>query len=119
MPVRNRNEGNIAAAAAEARAAERRLEFAELTVRQEVRAAVVQQEAVRRSLALYERGVRDVATRNLAVVRQTYQLGRASLLDVVGEQRRYIEVENGYTEVLRQVYDAGVEIQRAVGEVTR
>ena len=119
LPVRNRNEGNIAAAAAEARAAERRLEFAELTVRQEVRAAVVQQEAVRRSLALYERGVRDVATRNLAVVRQTYQLGRASLLDVVGEQRRYIEVENGYTEVLRQVYDAGVEIQRAVGEVTR
>jgi cobalt-zinc-cadmium efflux system outer membrane protein len=118
LPVRNRNEGNIAAATAEARAAERRLEFSELTVRQEVRAAVTQQEAARRSLALYERGVRDVATRNLAVVRQTYQLGRASLLDVIAEQRRYIEIEHGYTEVLKQVYDAGVEAQRAVGTVT-
>src|SRR6266403_4733343 len=33
LPVRNRNQGNIAAAAAEAQAAERRLQFAELTVR--------------------------------------------------------------------------------------
>jgi cobalt-zinc-cadmium efflux system outer membrane protein len=118
LPVRNRNEGNIAAATAEARAAERRLEFSELTVRQEVRAAITQHEAARRSLALYERGVRDVATRNLAVVRQTYQLGRASLLDVIAEQRRYIEIENGYTDILKQVYDAGVEIQRAVGTIT-
>jgi cobalt-zinc-cadmium efflux system outer membrane protein len=118
LPVRNRNDGNIAAATAEARAAERRLEFSELTVRQEVRAAVTQHEAARRSLALYERGVRDVAARNLAVVRQTYQLGRASLLDVIAEQRRYIEIENGYTDILKQVYDAGVEIQRAVGTIT-
>jgi outer membrane protein TolC len=59
-----------------------------------------------------------VAMRNLAVVRQTYQLGRASLLDVIAEQRRYIEIENGYTDILKQVYDAGVEIRRAVGTIT-
>src|SRR2546422_607968 len=94
LPVRNRNQGNIAAASAEAQAAERRLQFAELTVRQEVAAALAQYAAARRSLEIYERGVRDVATRNLAVVRQTYALGRGSLLDVIAEQRRYIEIEN-------------------------
>lgn len=115
LPVRNRNQGNIAAARAEAEAAERRQDFAVLTVRQEIDAAFVQHEAARRSLAIYARGVRELAQRNLDVVRQSYQLGRATLLEVIAEQRRYIDVENGYTDVLRQVYEAAVEVRRAVG----
>ena len=95
------------------------MEFAELIVRQEVSAAFAQYEGARRSLDIYERGVRDVARRNLDVVRQTYGLGRTSLLDVVAEQRRYVDIENGYTDVLKQVYDAVVEIQRSVGAAER
>ena len=115
LPVRNGNEGNIAAAMAAARAADRRVEFAVLTVRQEVAAAFTQYDAAQRSLEVYESGVRDVASRNLGVVRQAYELGRGSLLDVIAEQRRYIEIENGYTDALKQVYDAAVDIERAVG----
>jgi len=115
LPVLNRNQGNIAAAEAGARAAERRLEFTTLTTQQEVEAAFAQHEAARRSLEIYGRGVRDVARRNLDVVRQSYELGRGSLLDVVAEQRRFIDVETGYTDVLKQVYDAAVEVERAVG----
>ena len=115
LPVLNRNQGNIAAAEASVRAAERRLEFATLTTQQEVEAAFAQHEAARRSLEIYERGVRDVARRNLVVVRQSYELGRGSLLDVIAEQRRFIDVETGYTDVLKQVYDAAVEVERAVG----
>src|SRR5213592_2067883 len=74
LPVRNRNQGNIAAARAEAEAAERRVEFATLTVRQEVEAAFVQYEAARRGREIYERGVRDIARLNLDVVRQSYEL---------------------------------------------
>jgi cobalt-zinc-cadmium efflux system outer membrane protein len=119
LPVRNRNQGNVAAAAAEARAAERRREFAELIVRQEVEAAFRQHEASRRSLAIYEQRVREVARRNVDVVRQSYELGRGTLLDVIAEQRRYIDVENGYTDALKQVYDAAVEIERAIGTTER
>ena len=115
LPVRNRNQGNIAAAGAEARAADRRVEFMELMARQEVEAAFAQYDAAVRSRSIYERGVRDVAARNLDVVRKTHELGRVSLLDVIAEQRRYIEIENGYTDVLRLVYDAAVDIERAVG----
>ena len=117
LPVRNRNQGNIAAAVAETTGAERRLQFTELSVRQEISAALAQHAAATRSLEIYERGVRDVATRNLSVVRQTYELGRGSLLDVIAEQRRYIEIENGYTDSLKQVYDATVEIDRAIGTI--
>src|SRR5436309_37743 len=119
LPVRNGNEGSIAAALAAERAAARRVEFVVLTVQQEVAAAFTQYDAAQRSLQVYERGVRDVARRNLAVVRQAYQLGRGSLLDVVAEQRRYIEIENGYTDALKQVYDAAVDIERAVGVADR
>jgi outer membrane protein TolC len=58
--------------------------------------------------------VRDVAERNLGVVRQAYELGRIPVLDVIAEQRRYIDIEIGYTDALKLVYDAGIEIQRAV-----
>jgi outer membrane protein TolC len=94
---------------------DRRRELAELTARHEVAAAFAQAEAARQALSLYERGVREVAARNVEVVRQAYELGRGSLLDVIAEQRRFIEVEAGYTETLKQVWDAATEIERAVG----
>jgi cobalt-zinc-cadmium efflux system outer membrane protein len=119
LPFRNRNQGNIAAAVAETQAAERRVEFVTLTIRQEVAAAFIQHEAAQRSLEIYGRGVREVARQNLEVVRKTYELGRIPLLDVIAEQRRYIEIETGFTESLKQVYDAVIEIERAVGTVDR
>jgi cobalt-zinc-cadmium efflux system outer membrane protein len=115
LHVRNQNQGNIAAAMASTTAAQRRLALVTLTMRQEVTAAFVQYEAAQRALDIYTQGVREVARQNLEVVRQTYTLGRATLLDVIAEQRRYIDVETGYTETLKQAYDTVVDIERAVG----
>lgn len=115
LPVRNQNQGNIAAALASTTAAQRRLAFVTLTIRQEVTAAFTRYDAAQRALEIYTQGVREVARQNLEVVRQTSTLGRATLLDVIAEQRRYIDIETGYTEALKQVYDAVVDIERAVG----
>jgi outer membrane protein, heavy metal efflux system len=119
LPVRNRNQGNIAAAQAEAQAGGHRLEATSRMVRQEVAAAFTQQEAAERALATYTRGVWEVARQNLSVVRRAYELGRHPLLDVIAEQRRYIEVEMGYTDVLKHAYDAAVSLERALGSVPR
>ena len=115
LPVRNRNQGNIAAARAEAAAAERRRELLELTVRQEIVAAYAQHAGARRGVELYERGVLQVARHNVETIRQAYELGRGSLLDVIAEQRRYIEIEAGYTDALKQLYDARAEVERTTG----
>jgi outer membrane protein, heavy metal efflux system len=115
LPVRNRNQGNVAAARAEASAADRRVDLAQLVIRQEVDSAFAQNDAAQRALEIYTRGVRDVARRNLETVRKSYDLGRTTLLDVIAEQRRYIEIEVGYTEALKRVYSAAVEIERAIG----
>jgi cobalt-zinc-cadmium efflux system outer membrane protein len=119
LPLRNRNQGNIAAAMAETTAAQRRLAFALLSVRQEVAAAFVRYEATQRAREIYAQGVREVARQNLEVVRKTYELGRSSLFDLIAEQQRYMTIETGYTDALKQVYDAAVEIERAVGTTDR
>jgi cobalt-zinc-cadmium efflux system outer membrane protein len=119
VPVRNRNEGGVAAAEADTRGAARRVDAITLSVRQEVASAFAQHEALRQALDIYTHGVRDVAQRNLEVVRRTWELGRSPLLDVIAEQRRFIEVEMGYTEVLKAAYVAAVDVERAIGEPDR
>ncbi len=115
LPVRNQNQGNVAAARAELEGAQRRREATDLMVRQEVASAYAQHEAAARAEDIYGRQVLGTARRNLDVIRQSYQLGRGSLLDVIAEQRRLIELEMGYTDVLKQRWDAAVDVQRALG----
>lgn len=118
LPVRNRNEGLIEAAVANAEAARARREFAEKVVRNEVTAAYARFVHARLALEVYRDNVREQALRNLGVIHQTYVLGQKSVLDYLGEQRRFIEVETGYTEVLKELLESLIEIERAAGSAT-
>jgi cobalt-zinc-cadmium efflux system outer membrane protein len=113
LPVRNRNQGAIAAAVAEKSAATQRREFAELTVQREVASALARYQSAARAAEIYRVGVQGQANANLDVVRQTYELGSKTLLDVIAEQRRFIETQTGYIEALVNTYQARVEIERA------
>ena len=113
LPVRNKNQGGIEAAVAEAEAAKSRRDFAELTVRREVAAAYVQYDRAVKAEEIFRVGARDAAQANLDVVRQTYELGSKSLLDYIAEQRRFIELENDFIDAQLAVYNAWVEILRA------
>ncbi len=113
LPVRNRNQGVIAAAVAEKSAATQRREFAELTVRREVASAFARYQSAARAAEIYRVGVQGQANANLDVVRQTYELGSKTLLDVIAEQRRFIETQTAYIEALVITYQARVEIERA------
>ena len=113
LPVRNRNQGTIAAAVAEKSAATQRREFAELTVEREVASALARYQSAARAAEIYRVGVQGQANANLDVIRQTYELGSKTLLDVIAEQRRFIETQTGYIEALVNTYQARVEIERA------
>src|SRR5215204_4319552 len=110
LPVRDRNVGAIEAASAELEAAKRRREFLELTVRREVAAAYAAYEASARASEIYRVGVRGQAGQNLSVIRQTYELGAKTLLDYIGEQRRFIELENDYVDSILETYLARVRV---------
>jgi len=118
MPVRNKNQGAIEAALAEAEAAKRRREFLELTVRREVASAYAQYNSTARAGEIFRVGVKDQANANLDVVRQTYELGSKTLIDYLGEQRRFIDLQNGYIDALLDTYKARVEVERATASST-
>ena len=112
-----RNQGNIETAVAQMEEARQRREYAELIVRREVSAAYLAYAKTKESLDIYSRGVRGQASENLDVIRKTYELGRTQLLDVIAEQRRFTDIETGYTETLNRYYQASVRLRTAAGVV--
>jgi len=115
LPVRNKNQGLIEAAVAAEEAARKRREYAELVVRNEVAIAYARLERAQAAEAIYRDRVREAAARNLDVLKQAYALGQKTALDYIAEQQRYIGVETGYTDLLKESLDALIEIERAIG----
>ena len=116
VPLWNRNQGAVAAARAEHTAAAARLEAAQLAVHTEVAAATALVAQSTQALGAMADGV-ILARRNLDVVRQTYELGRGTLSEVLAEQRRYFEFESEYTSALHEAFDARTSLEFARGEL--
>ena len=117
VPLRNRNQGDMAAAQAVRVGAEATLAAVQLTVQAEIAAAKARDNYARRAVAVYADNARTLARQNLDVVTQTYELGRATVFDVLNEQRRYLDLERAYTTALRDAYEARTNLRRALGEV--
>src|SRR5229473_3410132 len=119
LPAFNRNQGAIVADTAAIDAARSRIAAAGLAVRSEVAQNQVRYQGAQARVAVYASGVREQAARNLEVVRQIYSYGRITLLDVITEQRRYIDIETAYTDVLLDAYAARVALEQAIGTSLR
>jgi cobalt-zinc-cadmium efflux system outer membrane protein len=117
VPLSDRKQGEVAAAGAQRVGAQAQLEAARLTAEAEIAAARARDDHARRALALYTTEIRNLASRNLDVVSQTYDAGRMTLLDVLNERRRYLETERAYTNTLREAYEARQALRAALGEV--
>jgi cobalt-zinc-cadmium efflux system outer membrane protein len=115
LPAFNRNQGMIVTDTAAIDAARNRIAAASLAVRSEVAQSQVRYWSAQARVAAYGSSVREQAARNLDVVRQIYSYGRITLLDVITEQRRYLDIETGYTDVLVDAYTARVALEQAIG----
>ena len=116
IPLFNRGQGDIAAAKARELNASEMVRARRLGASAEVAQARARLDAARRTLAAYSGETRAVARRNLDVVRETYTLGRATLFDVLNEQRRYLEFEGGYLDALVETFSSQNDLRRALGE---
>jgi|CXWK01.1.fsa_nt_gi cobalt-zinc-cadmium efflux system outer membrane protein len=115
LPWRNRQQGAIAAAGALKRAAESSVAARRLDASAEIDAARIRESAAAAAVALYRGGLMELAGRNLSVVRESFDLGRGTLFDVIEEERRYLELESAFTAALREVIDARTALLRALG----
>lgn len=117
LPVRNRNEGTLAAVEAERKGAEALFTARQRAARAEIDAASARERDTRRAVELYATTIRGLARQNVDVMLEAYNLGRFPLSDVLAEQRRYLDVEAGYTAVLMRAYEARTAVARAFGEI--
>jgi outer membrane protein, heavy metal efflux system len=117
MPVRNKNQGAVAAAEAERSGETEMLAARQLAARAELDAAVVRDREALRAVELYATTIRDQARQNVDVELEAYDLGRTPLSDLLAEQRRYLDVEAAYTSALSRAYLARVSLRRARGEI--
>jgi len=117
LPLRDRRQGEMASARAARAGAALASEAVQLAARAEIASARVRDINSHRAVAAYRDGAVTQARRNLDVVRQTYELGRATIFDVLSEQRRYLDLERAYSNTLKAAYDARAALRAALGEV--
>ena len=116
-PLLNRNQGEMAAARAERARSVAVLEGTRVAAANELAAAIAQDAHARAAVEVFVGGALTLARRNLDVVMETFTIGRATVFDVLAEQRRYLDLERAYTDALGAAFDARTALQRALGEV--
>ena len=116
LPLFNRNQGDVEAARIQQMADEAVRDATRLDARIELAAARARDDAAQ-SARVHVRDARAQAAENLTVTQQAYELGRLRISDVLAEQRRFLELEREYTEVLRQAYEARTAVRLATGDL--
>src|SRR5581483_601151 len=117
LPIFNRNQGARAEASAAVTQAQQERGYLETTVRAEVESAFRRLRSTDSALATFESGVIARSTENLRTLRAAYQLGEYRITDLIAEQRRVVDAEREYTEILAERYRAAIDLQLATGDL--
>jgi cobalt-zinc-cadmium efflux system outer membrane protein len=116
VPVLNRNQGEVAVARAKQAGATAAHDAVRLAAEAELASARARDERAREAVRIYGAGAQALARQNVAVIGQSYELGRVTVFEVLAERRRYLDVERAYTEALRAAYEARTALNRALGD---
>jgi len=115
LPLFNRNQGGIAEAGTAIAQARARREFVEQIVRNEVTSAYTRYEAAQVAQRLFEQGVLEGSNANISTLREAYRMGAFRITELIAEQRRLLDSQREYTEVLSERYRALADLQTAIG----
>lgn len=115
LPLRDRNQGEIARAEAQVRIARASLEETQLAVRADIEAA---EENYQRELEIVRDtlpGMRAEAKQNLQIETEAYRLGGVDLLRYLDAERTEMDVEVMAIRTLGEFHQAAVRLQLAAG----
>jgi outer membrane protein, heavy metal efflux system len=115
LPLFKRNQGAIVEAGTAIAQARARREFAEQVVRNEVTSAYVRYEAAQAAQRLFEQGVLARSNANISTLGEAYRMGAFRVTELIAEQRRMVDSQREYTEVLTERYRAMADLQTAIG----
>lgn len=115
LPLFDRNQAGIREARARKQSAESRLEFARMSIEREIAGDYARLAAAEKSLDLYATGILPQLEENLKLVQEAYQLGEVGILAVIEEQKKYIEVNDGYLAALADRQTALARLEASAG----
>lgn len=118
LPFFNRNQGGIARAEAERRAAAARTEATTTAVRLDVQQALNAVETNRARVDYIEREYLTNAQQSRDIVLESYRLGVADLIDFLDAQRAYRDTQRTYNRALFDQRVSLFELAAAVGVTT-
>ena len=118
LPIFNRNQGARAEASAALIQAQQERAYLETVVRGEVEGAFRRLHSTDNALAVFESGVIERSTKNLETLRAAYQLGEYRITDLIAEQRRLVDSQREFTELLAERYRAAVDLELATGSLS-
>lgn len=117
LPLFDRNQGNILAAARRADQARDLRNAVELRLRSETRSALEQWGTAMGEVQAYDRTILPAAQQAVDTATRGFEMGKFAFLDVLDAQRTLIEARGLYLEALAQATDAQAQVERIYGEL--
>ena len=115
LPLFDRNQGRIREATARTSQSQREYETAVTAARREVATAHARLQLSEKLLNLYDREILPQLDENLKLMGEAYRVGEVGLLSVIEEQRKFMELHDGYLAELKSGQIARSRLESAAG----
>ncbi|MFJ3073804.1 TolC family protein [Pseudomonas sp. NPDC087029] len=117
LPLFDRNQGNVLAAARRADQARDLRNALELRLRSETRSAVSQWRTALQDVEAYDRTILPSAQQAVDTATRGFEMGKFAFLDVLDAQRTLIDARALYLDALAAATDARAQVERIYGDV--
>ncbi|PZQ41865.1 MAG: TolC family protein [Pseudomonas putida] len=117
LPLFDRNQGNVLAAARRADQARDLRNAVELRLRTETASAVSQWRTAMQEVAAYDRTILPSAQQAVDNATRGFERGKFAFLDVLDAQRTLIEARGLYLQALATASDARAQVERIYGDL--
>ncbi|WP_176508966.1 MULTISPECIES: TolC family protein [Pseudomonas] len=117
LPLFDRNQGNVLAAARRADQARDLRNAVELRLRSETRSAVDQWRTAMQEVQAYDHTILPSAQQAVDTATRGFEMGKFAFLDVLDAQRTLIDARGLYLEALAAATDARAQVERIYGDL--
>ncbi|WP_313711835.1 TolC family protein [Pseudomonas sp.] len=117
LPLFDRNQGNVLAAARRADQARDLRNAVELRLRSETRSAVDQWRTAMQEVQAYDRTILPAAQQAVDTATRGFEMGKFAFLDVLDAQRTLIDARGLYLQALASATDARAQVERIYGDL--
>ncbi|NIE73139.1 TolC family protein [Pantoea sp. Ap-967] len=117
LPLFDRNQGNVLAAARRADQARDLRNAVELRLRSDTHSAVSQWHTAMQEVDAYDRTILPSAQQAVDTATRGFERGKFAFLDVLDAQRTLIEARGQYLDALASATDARAQVERIYGDL--